>query len=464
MKKRCSSLLRPALVLALAASMSFNACDCDEPSLVDVPEPDSQTDLFTQKDAAKVDILWVIDNSESMEAEQNKIADRFSQFFKQLLTSQVDFHIGVVTSDISENGVLRQYTGQSVSNCDSCRYITKEVPCDNPDVSFNPGTPEADIENGLMAQCPAQLVFRKLIKVGTDGANYEQGLSNAAKALGAEIDPATGGPRVDANGNRLFPPENVGFLRDDASLYIVFVSDEDDNSRGPTRYFYRLFEGLKYAGNENRIAISAITGWPVDSQGITMNGVCPILDTGFDTDPANDDAKLQTVDDILTQTYGGCFDPSDNGPNRFANVGSRTIELACRTGGVLADICSDDYSTALETLGANASGLKRKFAISKPETIHFGLDCEPFTADDPSIACGEQSAEAYALPLCVIATPLSGGGETVVPRSEVCGWHYEASTSSVRFDGSFIPAPTSEVRISYRLRPATLGACSAGGQ
>lgn len=442
--------------MAMAAAMSFNACDCDEPSLVDVPEPDSQTDLYTQKDAAKVDILWVIDNSESMESEQNKIADRFSQFFKQLLTSQVDFHIGVVTTDVTESGVLRRYDGQAVTNCDGCRYITKEVPCTDPDVSFNPGTPETDIENGLMAQCPAQLVFRRLIKVGVDGANYEQGLSNAATALGAKIDPATGGPRVDANGKRIIPAENVGFLRDDASLYLVFVSDEDDNSRGPTRYYYRLFEGLKYAGNENRIAISAITGWPVDSQGVAMSGVCPILSTGFDDDPANDDAKLQTVEEIFNNTFGGCYDPSDSGENRFAVVGSRTIELACRTGGVVADICSDDYSTALETLGANASGLKRKYEITKPNEIHFGIDCQPFTDDDPSIACGDQSEEVYSAPICVIATPLSGGGETIVPRSEVSGWHYEASTHSVRFDGTFIPAPTTEVRISYRLRPSTV--------
>ncbi|MFH1808367.1 MAG: hypothetical protein ABIJ09_06475 [Pseudomonadota bacterium] len=460
MRKRIIEL---CVLLGITCGLAIHqvACECDPPSLVDIPEPDSQTDIFSQKAAAEVDILWVVDNSESMEAEQNKIADRFSTFFKQLLISQVNFHIGVITTDIDEGGALQQYTGQIVANCDGCRFITKDVPCPNPDVSFNPGTPEAQIEAGLATECPSQLVFRKLIKVGTDGANFEQGLTTAALALGARIDPATGGPQVDSSGNRIIPPENVGFLRSTASLYLIFVSDEQDSSRGPTRYFYRLFEGLKYAGNENRIGISAITGWPVESQGIPMDRVCEILDSSFDSDPGNDDPNLQTVYDIMDMTYGGCFDPSDSSPNRFAAVGARFVELACRTGGVVADICSDSYSDALEDLGANAAGLLRKFELSKPATeVHFGVDCEPFTSDDPSVACGEISEVDHASPLCVIATPLAGGGETVVPMSEVSGWRFEKSTNSIRFDGSFVPAPGTEVRISYKLRPSSLPKCT----
>lgn len=455
MKKRIGTLMLAAILVSLSS------VGCDENNLVPIKEPESQTDLFQQKEAARVDILWVVDNSESMEAEQDKIADRFSQFFKQLLISQVNFHIGVVTSDPAENGVLRVYAGPDVSNCQagSCRYITKDVPCPNPDVTFAPNTPEDQIVAGLQQECPAQLVFRKLIKVGVDGANYEQGLTNAALALGALIDPSTGAPQRDVNGNRIIPPENVGFIRDEASLYLIFVSDENDGSRGPTRYYYRLFEGLKYAGNENLIAISVITGWPVDNEGVNMGNICDILETGYDSDASNNDPNLPIAESILSGEKGGCNDPSDNGPNRFARVGGKFVELACRSHGVVADICSESYADALSDLGANAAGLKRKFEISKFDSIHFGEDCQPFTDDDPSIECASLSEAEAASPICVIATPLSGGDEVVVPRSPVSGWEYESSTHSIRFDGSFIPAPSTEVRISYRLLPSGMENC-----
>ena len=39
-------------------------------------------------------------------------------------------------------------------------------------------------------------------------------------------------------------------------------------------------------------------------------------------------------------------DPSD--PYAYAEAGGRYIELACRTGGVVSNMCEDDYSTAIK--------------------------------------------------------------------------------------------------------------------
>ena len=250
-------------VALLALAMSCD--DCGLEPTVKIAEPSVQPDVFTQKGAAEVDILWMIDNSGSMAAEQEKVAERFNQFFNQLIISGVDYHIGVITSDPDENGALRQYNGPAVSNCAACRFISKDVPCPNPEVDVTDLVAEADIEARLLAECPAQLVFRKLIKVGIDGSAFEEGFTTAAAAVGARtIDAATGFP------DGVAPTENAGFIRPDASLYVVFVSDEEEGAKQdgtPVRYYQRLFEGLKAAGNENNVAVAAITGYPTGLNG-----------------------------------------------------------------------------------------------------------------------------------------------------------------------------------------------------
>lgn len=462
--------MRPSrLVVPLTLVFAVAGCDsCDPEVIRQLPSPEVQPDVFTQKNVARVDVLWMIDNSGSMEAEQTKVADRFGEFFQQLIVSQVDYHIGVITSDPDDGGVLRPYTGPSVDGCasGSCRFITKDVPCTNPTVDISTLASEQAKEATLAAECPAQLVFRRLIKVGTDGSSFEEGFTQAATALGARnIDPSTGFP------DHAVPPENGGFLRDDASLYVVFVSDEEEGAKQdgtPVRYYQRLFEGLKSAGNENNVTIAAITGFPNGFAGrptapVDIARVCPILQTTFDNNPANDDPQAALVQETLrSYSVNGCIDveatPDDG--NAFAEVGGRYIELACRTGGVIANMCEADYSTALDALGANAAGLLRKFTVSAPARINDGTDCQLFGVDvDPNIDCdgdGKKDGENDA-PMCVLAQCIGEDAPSLKVRGR--DWDWEESTSSVRFSGGCVPAPSTDVVISYGVRPASDKTC-----
>jgi hypothetical protein len=147
--------------------------------------------------------------------------------------------------------------------------------------------------------------------------------------------------------------------------------------------------------------------------------------------------------------------------NAFAEVGGRYIELACRTGGVVANMCEADYSTALDALGANAAGLLRKFTISLPTRITDGADCVMFgeEADELNIDCdGDGKTDGpNDSPMCVLAQCV---GETT-QRFMVRGsdWVWEEATSSVRFSGRCVPAPTTSVTVSYGLRPENDTAC-----
>jgi len=476
---------RNLLFVALLFATACNGCECDPDGLNTVPPQDEQTDEFCQRPASKVDILWVIDNSGSMTAEQSKLADRFSAFFKQLQVSLVDYHIGVVTTSMREgfmedvNGILRRYSGPSVQGCDGCRFLTKDVPCNVDNMDRRDGESSTDYETRLVADCPAVLVFRKLINTGNTGVAFETGLEASAVALGAVIDAETGQYKQGPNGLDI-PDQNANFIRRrtgtcdpaprqagldcsqqegtncaEPSLYVVWVSDEQDGSPGLPRYYYRVLEGLKGAGNEGKVSAAAITGWPANPV-VPMDRACDILQRSWDNDP-NNDQELPALQAILNQTDGAnpaCRDTTDQdmGTN-FAVVGNRYVEVVCRTGGQLANICSENYSEALDKLGADAAGLARKYTLSKWDDMDWGDDERPLTNDDPNLNCdgNPELTPDSDKGLCVRATPLGGNEEVLVTRDNALGYRLEPSTKSIRFDGSFIPKPGSKISIRYKL-------------
>ncbi|MGC6493585.1 MAG: hypothetical protein ACON5B_12170 [Myxococcota bacterium] len=160
-----------------------NSLDDDGDTLIDCEDPDCDADpacLF----ANKVDILWVVDNSGSMAEEQALIANAAPALVSNLIKSGLDWHMGVVTTDMAapaESGKLQSAFGYT--------WVDASVP-------------------------KAADTFAAMIQQGTLGFYQEQGRAAAYAALI---------PPLSTN-------ENVGFYRDDAVLHVVFMSDEDDQS------------------------------------------------------------------------------------------------------------------------------------------------------------------------------------------------------------------------------------------
>ena len=151
------------------------------------------TDQFTQAAAVQADILFVVDNSGTMQEEHDKMVDGFQSFIENVRESETDFHIGVTTTDMDqdgEQGRLIEYDGY--------RYITADM---DPDTYT--------------------MVFKGMIdRIGTNGSGWEKGLWAAKSALY----PQSEGGQSGEGGY------NAGFLRASATLAIIFVSDEDDCS------------------------------------------------------------------------------------------------------------------------------------------------------------------------------------------------------------------------------------------
>ncbi len=426
-------------VLTCTLALFAGCSGCPDDDLVNLPDPSIQRDVLAQKKAAQIDILWVVDNSESMRNEQRKLSNAFTGFLNTLIEADVDYQIGVVTTDAHEMGVLRAYNGPTVPGCDACRFLSTEVPC----ASAQTGDLDEIEEDELAALCAAQLVFKRLIQPGVTGFGFEEGFRQAAWALGIIEDSLE--PLVEPR----LPESNTGFLRPDADLLVVFVSDEDEADKRdglPVAYFERLFNQAKGQGDERRLLFASVIGWD-PAASIELQDLC---------DDLNDDVSAQAAYENLLSAPG-CVDNEELSRNpqsrtAAAEVGRRYIDLTCRFSGTLVNICDADYSTGLERVGATASSLRRKFVVSRLADMNFGDDGLPFTEDDCVLDCNENGRfdDAVDEVICVKGVPYGAEDTVLVPRSED-GYRFEPATGSIVMDGAFLAAPGTSLEVAYRV-------------
>ncbi len=166
----------------------------------------------------KLDLLFMVDDSSSMEKMQTKLKQQLP-LFMQILESAPgglpDIHIAVVSSDMGAPGdtTIQSCTrfgdqgGFRAAAQDTCLGTT-----------LAPGATFLSSGGGV-ANFTGQIsdVFQCIALLGASGCGFESQLASIDRALGAD---GQGPP----------PAQNAGFLRDDASLAIVLLTNEDDCS------------------------------------------------------------------------------------------------------------------------------------------------------------------------------------------------------------------------------------------
>jgi hypothetical protein len=222
----------------------------------------------------KADFLFVIDNSGSMEDEQDQLIASFAGFIATIEATLMaqDYHILVVDTDESGGGGSTVECTNGVCTCEPVPACC-ETACDIGGVSCNdipcdmvPGG-ECDRTLGAgkvfrsdgmlcmheepryMSEGDAALAdtFACVGEVGTFGDGNEQPMASMLLAVGDALT-GVGGC-------------NEGFMRDDAILVVTFITDEEDVGKSPgdpTSWHADLV--AEKGGNEDAVVVLGLFG------------------------------------------------------------------------------------------------------------------------------------------------------------------------------------------------------------
>ncbi len=244
-------------------------------------------ETFEQALYDKVDVLWVVDNSGSMSDDLIVVGNNFHSFIQVFIDLGVDWQMGVITTDMDNPAQSGRLVGP---------YLT-------------PSTP--DVINEFIRQ----------IDLGSSGSATEVGFEATQAALSAPI--------IDN--------ENAGFMRPDASLSAIVVTDEDNSTFQSGATFASWFAALKTTDDQT-----------------SFNAICESI-------------------------FVSC---------------AQYAAAADLTGGITGDIASSDYASILETISYTSAGMTVSFdlgeapsdlgrmtvkvdGITVPNDIHNGWTYDP---------------------------------------------------------------------------------------
>ncbi len=218
----------------------------------------SKVETFTQdtsKDGA-VDILWIIDDSGSMGNEQDALAANFKSFIDQFITKDIDFKMAITTTDASSTK-----NGKMVGDSSMLTRASAK------------GNQSAFMNN-----------FTKFVKVGTKGSGVEQGLRTSVSFSDRYAS---------------------SFLRPDAYLAIVYISDEEDQSPLKVSEYLAKLQALK----ANKAMVKAYS-------------IITVKDYGF-----QDETIGKRYEEVSKATGGTVGDIKQNFAPMLLDMGRRIVNL-----------------------------------------------------------------------------------------------------------------------------------------
>jgi hypothetical protein len=230
-------------------------------------------DSFEQDGMMGSDILFVIDNSGSMCGNQSQLANNFDTFITVLSASGYDYQIAFITTDD------HSFAGDIIT----------------------PLTPD-----------PVTEAANQITGIGCHGSAIEKGMDMSMSATGTAGDAGPGG----------------SFLRDDAKLVVIYLSDEDDFSTTTPAAMAARLTSLKTS------------------------------------------ADFSVAHAVAGDVPGGCT------TNGGAQSGQDYYDLVNMTGGTFLSICAEDWGTPMEELARESLAVSAFYLSDDPieNTISAEID------------------------------------------------------------------------------------------
>ena len=243
-----------------------------------------------------LDILLVVDASPSMADEAGVWAaniTRFANVLEYIEGGMPNLHIGVVSSDVAARGGVLE--------------SAPRVPdCTAPDGAFISNIAYANGEHDINYEGELADALACIALLPQTGSEIEQPLEAMKRALD------------DSN------PENEGFVRDDAYLLVLFITDEDDCSGG---------DAFDLDEPEERSA------WRCFADGVQCDQAVDTSGTKSNCTASSAPATLTPVDDYAQFLHGLKSDPSRVIVSAIADA-SNPVVADSNAGLVLAPSCS----------------------------------------------------------------------------------------------------------------------------
>ena len=399
-----------------------------------------------------LDLLFVIDNSASTADKQALFAanwPRFVQALDAFPAGRPNLHIGVVSTTVgigstnfgagcaspNDDGVLQ--TTPRISGClpPLGHYIS--------DLGNSDGTRTINYSENLDQELPC------IATLGTTGCGFEAPLEAMKRAV---------------DGSRT---ENAGFLRDDADLGIIILTDEDDCSvRDPSLFAlndvgpgdFRCQPMFAYDCDQPISATTAGTYTScttrVDSYLQTPQWYVDFLTTIKDRSQiaigliAGDPTSTIQTGPISTPfSQALALEPSrtntSTGPPSIGRPGDRLADFTSRFGdrGTFHSVCANDYSPALADIGHTLFTMMSK-CLEGP------IDMADTDASNPGLqpACTVTDQPlGLVIPACDMLDPITP--DPASPRP--CAW--------------FVPSAVCTTDTGIEVRVERTGPAPAGG-
>jgi hypothetical protein len=230
------------------------------------------TQTYIQEEISLLDVLFVVDNSGSMNIFQQELSNQMISFMNVFDNSGTDYHLATITTDEAR---FKQYDGYTW------------IDATHPD--------------------PVMWMQNVITSIGIRGSGIERGIEMVKYALEGDAAPGQ------------------DYHRENATMVIIYVSDEPDHSQGSWISYTNFFDSFKLS------------------------------------------TDLMRQFAVIGDHPSGCnfsFTPY----SRNIQFGSGYYEMTQRYNGDWYSICATDWGQQMQNL-ANTVTTKRSFALNEPDPI-----------------------------------------------------------------------------------------------